>query len=312
VASIVTLTLNPAIDGACEADAVHPTRKIRTRNDRYNAGGGGINVARVVYRLGGDVRAVYLAGGATGIVLDELLDAVGIERLLRIPIAGHTRISLNVFERASGQEYRFVPEGPMVSTAEIDSCRAAMADIRCDYLVLSGSLARGVPETFYAELAKQSSARVIVDSSGPALKAAVEGGSIYLIKPSRGELEKLVGQPLLAIDDIERAATTLVQSGKCENVAVTLGHDGALLANAQGSFFLPAIPVNASSAVGAGDSFVGGMVFALAAGANIEAAFRHGLAAATATVLSPGTDLCQKAAVDRLLAQIPTSTPTIP
>jgi 6-phosphofructokinase 2 len=311
VASIVTLTLNPAIDGACEADAVHPTRKIRTRNDRYNAGGGGINVARVVQRLGGDVRAIYLAGGATGIVLDELLDAVGIERTC-IPIAGHTRISLNVFERASGQEYRFVPEGPMVSTAEINSCRVAMAGIQCDYMVLSGSLPRGVPETFYADLAGQSSARVIVDSSGPALNMAVEGGSIYLIKPSRGELEKLVGHALPAIDDIERAASSLVLSGKCENVAVTLGHDGALLANAQGSFFLPAIPVNASSAVGAGDSFVGGMVFALASGNSIEDAFRLGLAAATATVLSPGTDLCQKADVDRLLTQIATSTRAIP
>jgi 6-phosphofructokinase 2 len=123
VAAIVTLTLNPAIDGACEADAVHPTRKICTKNDRYNAGGGGINVARVVQRLDGDVRAVYLAGEATGIVLDELLDAAGIERL-RVPIAGQTRTSLNVFERASGQEYRFVPEGPMVSAAEIDACRA--------------------------------------------------------------------------------------------------------------------------------------------------------------------------------------------
>ena len=122
MAAIVTLTLNPAIDGACEADAVHPTRKICTKNDRYNAGGG-INVARVVSRLDGDVRAVYLAGEATGIVLDELLDAAGIERL-RVPIAGHTRTSLNVFERASGQEYRFVPEGPMVSAAEIDACRA--------------------------------------------------------------------------------------------------------------------------------------------------------------------------------------------
>jgi 6-phosphofructokinase 2 len=144
------------------------------------------------------------------------------------------------------------------------------------------------------------------------LHAAVEGGSIYLIKPSRGELEKLVGQMLPTIDDIERAASTLVQPGKCENVAVTLGPDGALLANAQGCFSLSAIPVNASSAVGVGDSFVGGMVFALAAGASIKEGFRRGLAAATATVLSPGTDLCQKADVDRLLAQIATSTPAIP
>lgn len=304
MASIVTLTLNPAIDGASEADAVHPTRKIRTRNDRYNPGGGGINVARVVTRLGGGVRAIYLAGGATGGVLDELLDKAGVERQ-RIPIDGHTRISLNVFERSSGQEYRFVPEGPVVSAAEIEACRKMLAGIECDYLVLSGSLPRGVPAGFYAELAARSSARVIVDSSGPALEAAVEGGSIYLIKPSRGELQKLVGRPLPAIQDIENAALSLVGSGKCVNVAVTLGHDGALLANAKGSFFLPAIPVNASSAVGAGDSFVGGMVFALACGDSIENAFRLGLAAATATVLSPGTDLCEKADVERLLAQIP-------
>jgi 6-phosphofructokinase 2 len=314
VGRIVTLTLNPAIDGACEADVVHPTRKIRTRNDRYNPGGGGINVARVVTRLGGNVRAVYLAGGATGGVLDELLDGAGIDRL-RVPMKGHTRISLNVFERASGQEYRFVPEGPMVSAAEIEACRKVMVGIECDYLVLSGSLPRGAPEGFYAELAAQSSARIIIDSSGPALKAAVEGGSIYLIKPSRGELEKLVGRPIPAMQDIEKAALSLVRSGKCANVAVTLGHDGALLANSKGSYFLPAIPVNASSAVGAGDSFAGGMVFALASGASMEDAFRMGLATATATVLSPGTDLCQKADVDRLLAQVPpltTSTPAIP
>lgn len=304
VGQVVTLTLNPTIDGASEAEVVHPTLKIRTRNDRYNPGGGGINVARVVSRLGGDVRAVYMAGGATGAVLDELLDAADIDRQ-RISIAGHTRISLNVFERASGQEYRFVPEGPMVSTADVDACRELFANINCDYLVLSGSLPRGAPDDIYAQLAAKSSARVIVDSSGPALKAAVDASSTFLIKPSRGELEKLCGRQLPTIEDIEKAALSLVETGKCENVAVTLGHDGALLANACGSFFLPAIPVNASSAVGAGDSFVGGMIHALASGQSMEEAFRLGLAAAAATVLSPGTDLCRKPDVERLLMQVP-------
>lgn len=305
---IVTLTLNPAIDGACEADAVHPTRKIRTRNDRYNPGGGGINVARVVGRLGGNVRAIYMAGGATGAVLDELMDTAGIERQ-RISIAGHTRISLNVFERASGLEYRFVPEGPIISAADVDACRELLADVDCDFLVLSGSLPRGAPVDFYAQLAQKSSARVIVDSSGPALKAAVDGGSIFLIKPSRGELERLCGHQLPTLDDIEKAALALVEAGKCENVAVTLGHGGALLANARGCFFLPAIPVAANSAVGAGDSFVGGMIHALALGQTVEEAFRMGLAAATATVLSPGTDLCRRTDVERLLMQVPATLP---
>jgi 6-phosphofructokinase 2 len=314
--SIVTLTLNPAIDGASEAQKVGPTHKIRTWNDRYNPGGGGINVARVVKRLGGNAKAVYLAGGATGDVMDSLLDRDAIDRR-RIDIEGHMRISLNVHEQDSGLEYRFVPEGPVISLAEAQACRDVMRTISCDYLVLSGSLPRGVPEIFYSDLAAMATscgARVLLDSSGPALKRTLENGHVFLAKPSRGELEKLTGKKLPAITDIVDAARNLVTANSCYNVAVTLGHEGALLVKDKGTFMLPALPVNASSAVGAGDSFVGGMVFALASGESIENAFRMGLATATATVLSPGTDLCQKADVERVLRQIPilTSTPTIP
>lgn len=313
--SIITLTLNPAIDGASEAQKVGPTHKIRTWNDRYNPGGGGINVARVVKRLGGNAKAIYLAGGATGGVMDSLLDRDEIDRQ-RIDIAGHTRISLNVHEQESGLEYRFVPAGPEVSTSEIDACRKVMEGVACDYLVLSGSLPRGISVGFYTELAAaNTSTQIILDTSGPALKCTLEKGNIFLVKPSRGEMEKIAGRPLPALADIANAARALVTGGQSQNVAVTLGHEGALLVNAEGEYLLPALPVDASSAVGAGDSFVGGMVFALASGEDINAAFRLGLAAATATVLSPGTDLCQKADVDRLLATIPrtaTSTPATP
>ncbi len=312
--SIVTLTLNPAIDGACEAQMVGPTHKIRTKNDRYNPGGGGINVARVVQRLGGKALAVYLAGGATGGVMDSLLDHHQIDRR-RIDISGHTRISLNVHEQESGLEYRFVPEGPEVSTAEIQACIDAVDCIKCDYLVISGSLPRGAPIDLYAILAAAAAkrgARVVLDTSGPALGAVLKGGDIFLVKPSRGEMEKLVGRPLPTISDIENAARTLIKAGQYQNVAVTMGHEGALLVHKDGAFGLPALPVKASSAVGAGDSFVGGMVFALASGSSIEEAFRLGLAAATATVLSPGTDLCQKSDVDRLLQQVPPAPTLMP
>lgn len=312
--SIATLTLNPAIDGACEAQMVGPTHKIRTKNDRYNPGGGGINVARVVQRLGGKALAVYLAGGATGGVMDSLLDDHQIDRR-RIDIAGHTRFSINVHERTSGLEYRFVPEGPEVSTAEIQACIDAVNSIKCDYLVISGSLPRGAPIDLYAILAAAAAkrgARVVLDTSGPALGAVLNGGDIFLVKPSRGEMEKLVGRPLPTISDIENAARTLIKAGQCRNVAVTMGHEGALLVHKDGAFGLPALPVKANSAVGAGDSFVGGMVFALASGKNIEEAFRLGVAAATATVLSPGTDLCQKSHVDRLLQQVPPAPTLMP
>ena len=110
---IVTLTPNPPIDGASEADAVRPIHKIRTSNERYDPGGGGVNVTRVLQELGGETLAIYLAGGATGAVLDDLLDHRGLTRR-RIPIEDHTRISHVVFERSSGLEYRFVPDGPEV------------------------------------------------------------------------------------------------------------------------------------------------------------------------------------------------------
>src|SRR3546814_385966 len=107
---IVTLTLNPAIDGAAEAERVRPIRKVRTWNERHDPGGGGINAARVVQELGGAASAIYLSGGTTGPVLDELVRSSGIESV-RIPIADPTRVSHTVHERSSGLAFRFVPAG---------------------------------------------------------------------------------------------------------------------------------------------------------------------------------------------------------
>ena len=101
---IITLTLNPAVDLACEADAVIPTRKVRTTTEQFDPGGGGINVARVVRELGGEALAVLLIGGGTGRFLQELLDEARVE-CLRIPVSGRTRIAVAVHERSSGLEY---------------------------------------------------------------------------------------------------------------------------------------------------------------------------------------------------------------
>src|SRR5687768_15807762 len=119
--AIVTLTLNPAIDGAAEAEQVRPIRKIRTSNERYFPGGGGINVARVVAELGGAAMAVYLSGGVPGPLFDDLFARTGIPAR-RVPIADHTRISHVVYERSSGLEYRFVPEGPNITDVEQNAC----------------------------------------------------------------------------------------------------------------------------------------------------------------------------------------------
>jgi 6-phosphofructokinase 2 len=302
---IATLTLNPAIDGASEADEVRPIRKVRTRNERYDPGGGGVNVSRVVRELGGETLSIYCAGGATGPVFDALLEAEGVPRL-RISIAGHTRISHTVFETSSGTEFRFVPEGPLLSAAECARVRDALASVDSDWLVASGSLPRGAAEDFYVDIAKLGrarGARVVLDTSGEPLKAAINAGGLTMVKPSLGEFETLVGRKLATHGEQEQAAMQIVSSGKVEALVVTLGHEGAFLAAAEGVFRMPALPVTAKSAVGAGDSFVAAMTFALARGRSTREAFVHGVAAGTAAVMTPGTELCRREDVERMFDQ---------
>jgi 6-phosphofructokinase 2 len=298
---IVTLTLNPSIDGAAQAASVHAVRKVRTSNERYDPGGGGINVSRVVRELGGPTFAVYLAGGVTGGLFDALLTAAAIPKQ-RIAIQDHTRISHAVFEQSSGLEFRFVPEGPLVEEAEWEACLEALSDIHCDYLVASGSLPRGVPEDFYAsvrELIERKGTRLVLDTSGQALRPALDQG-VHLVKPSLGELESLVGQELRQPEEQEDAVSDLVRRGAAEIVALTLGRDGALLATRGGVLRQKSPEVPVRSAVGAGDSFLAAMTLGLAEGRSPEDAFAYGMAAGAAAVLSPGTELCRREDVMRL------------
>jgi 6-phosphofructokinase 2 len=302
---VVTVTLNPSIDGSCEAETIRPVRKIRTTNERFDPGGGGINVARVVRELGGDAFAVYLAGQVTGDVLDRLVGEAGVP-FHRIHIGEPTRVSHVVYERASGKEFRFTPEGPVVEPDALERLLAFLGYLDLDLLVMSGSLPRGLPDDAIGQIAgfaKAHGARLLVDSSGAGLKAAAAAG-VYLLKPSAGELVQLVGRELPERRQQIAAARELVARGAAEVVAVSLGHEGALLVTAELAEHLPAPDVPVRSAVGAGDAFVGAMAAALAAGAAPRDAFARGVAAGTATVLTTGTGLCRRADVERLHAMI--------
>lgn len=301
--TIATLTMNPTIDVAYDVDRVFHTHKMRTLGENYDPGGGGINVARVFVRLGGHARCYYLSGGATGVALDGLLDLHQLVRQ-RIPIAGHTRVASTVHERESGKEYRFTPPGPTVSEAEWQACLEALADAPCDILVASGSLPPGVPSDFYARVCKvahERGKRFVLDSSGAALKEGLAGGGVLLVKPSAGELRQLTGRELETIADFEHAALAIVARGEAEIVAVTLGHRGAVLAYEGKTLFLPALAIEARSAVGAGDSFLATMVHALAGGCDTVEAFRRGMAGGAASVLTPGTGLAHPDDIARLL-----------
>ena len=303
-ARIVTLTLNPAIDISSEADVVRHTHKTRTYNEAIEPGGGGINVARVLHRLGADVRAMFLGGGMTGKVLDELMGRAGIDRQM-ISIAGDSRISLTVVETSTGHEFRFVPRGPDVNAAEGVSVLDEARSIDCDYFVASGSLPPGIAEDFYAKIGAVISARgarFVLDTSGAALQLALEAGGIFLVKPSRGEFESLAGRGLNK-NELAEEAQRLVASSKVENIAITLGRDGAILATRSGTLTSRAIPVEACSAVGAGDSFLAGMVYGFSLGCPAEQAFRAGLAAGAAAVLSCGSELAKPEDLSRLVGE---------
>lgn len=298
---ILTVTLNPAVDISSQTDVVFPTRKVRASGTRYDPGGGGINVARVVSELGGDAEAVFMAGGEIGSLLDRLLEDEGVRRRL-IPIAGQTRIDFVVQEQKTGLEYRFVAAGPTIGPDELKPCFEAVAAHRGGYVVASGSLPDGAPADTYvrmAELAATGGSRFVLDSSGEGLQATLAMSRVFLVKPSIGELEKFIGRKLDE-DGAAAAAANLVALGKAEMVAVTMGADGALLATSAGILRVPPIHVRVRSAVGAGDSFLGAMIWALSEGKDNEEAFRFGVAAGAAAVMTPGTALCRRGDVLRL------------
>jgi len=288
--TFVTLTLNPTVDVACDAAGVRPVHKIRTFSETYDPGGGGVNVARVLHELGADVTAVVSCGGVSGQLLEELLIESGVQ-CRPIHIADRTRICMTVQDVKAGQEYRFVPEGPLLSEPEWQAALAAAEQDDPDWLILSGSLPRGVPEDFYGTVARTASAkgqRVVVDSSGPALRGAL-GCGLALIKPSLGEFETLVGRQLRDPAAQEAAALDLVRSGAADRVAVTFGRDGALLATKDGVWREPPLNVPVRGAVGAGDSFLAAMVLSLARGDTPTQALAWGSAAGAAAVMNTGT-----------------------
>lgn len=304
--SIATLTLNPTIDVAFEVERVSPTDKMRTDVERSCPGGGGINVARVFARLGGDAHCYYLSGGALGAGFDGLVAQHGLVGT-RIAIAHETRVALAVLERASGQEYRFTPHGPHVAEHEWRDCLDRLAEADCRYFVASGSLPPGVPADFYARAAaimRERGIPMVLDTSGDALREGLAGGGLLLVKPSLREFQELVGRDVTSPGDVGDAASAIVAAGQTELIAVTMGDLGALLASREGVLHLPAIPIEAHSAVGAGDSFLAAMLHGLGEGKEPAEAFRYGMAAGAAAVLTPGTALAFPEDIDRLFCRL--------
>ena len=307
VPSVVTLTVNPCVDESATVPRVIPNHKLRCGVPRYEPGGGGINVARAIRRLGGNVLAVYPAGGPTGDLLERLLADEGISQC-RLHVGGWTRQNLNAFEESTGRQFRFVFPGPTLAAAEWEACLSRI-EAQTPFprlLVGSGSLPPGVPPDFYARLAalaRRRGARFILDASGEGARLAIAEG-VYLLKPSLAEFQILTG-----LEDAEETrllseSSRLIAAGGCEVIVLSLGRAGALLVTAQARerWVGPTVPVR--STVGAGDSMLAGIVWKLDAGHSIRDAVRFGVAAAAASVMNAGTELCRREDAERLVAQV--------
>jgi len=306
VSMIVTLTMNPALDIATSTDRVVPTHKLRCSPPRYDPGGGGINVARAVHALGGDTVAIFPVGGPAGEMIHHLLDQEDV-RHYPIAIAGFTRESLAVEDRQTGEQFRFILPGPEVSEADQERCldQLSVMAAEADFIVASGSLPLGVREDFYArvaQLAQMLGKRFVLDTSGGALKQA--GYGIYLLKPSLRELQDLVGREIATPFEQEKAAREVIEQGCSEIVVLSLGAEGALLVTAQECERFAAVPVDARSTVGAGDSMLAGVVLGLSREMPLREAVRFGLAAGAAALLGSGTQLCRRSDVERLYQPI--------
>ncbi|WP_137146886.1 1-phosphofructokinase family hexose kinase [Mycolicibacterium sp. CR10] len=299
--TIVTLTMNPALDIATGADVVRPTDKIRCAGSTYDPGGGGINVARTAQELGAPVSAIFPAGGHTGNLVTNLVHDARVP-LRRISIAETTRESFTINERTTGMQYRFVLPGPRLT---LDEQRQCLDELRleaasAEFVVASGSLPPGVPPDWYqrvADICREVGTLLVLDTSGGGLTHVTNG--VFLLKPSIRELRECSGSELATEAEQLAAARDLVDRGVAQAVVVSLGADGALLATAEHSQRFSAIPVHAVSGVGAGDAMVAAIVVAMSRGWTLTEAVRFGIACGTASLLTPGTGTCSREDVER-------------
>ncbi len=299
---IITVALNPAIDKSASVAHVVAEHKLYCTPPRFEPGGGGVNVSRAIKKLGGNSQLFYPAGGLTGKRLQELLDEEGLNHR-PFPIEGMIRESLVILEESTGRQYRFGMPGPKLRKKEWEQFLQELSAMEPppDYVVASGSLPRGVPPDFYAQIArvgKKKGTKTIVDVSGKALKEALEEG-VFLIKPNVREFRELVGEEIKE-SQIKAEAQKMVDSGRCEVLVISLGAAGALAVSKDFAERIvpPTVPI--ISKVGAGDSMVAGIVFGLARGKPLRESILFGVAAGTAAVMTPGTELCRREDAERL------------
>ena len=306
---IVTITFSPCIDKSTSIASLIPEKKLKCTIPKLEPGGGGINVARAIKKLGGEAIAIFPSGGYTGKYFNHLLKIENIPSVI-IETDNETRENFIVLDKETNNQFRFGMPGIELKENEWMSVLKALEELKdVEFIIASGSLPPGVPPGVYAQISKiaeRKNSKYIVDTSGEALNYVVEEGA-YLLKPNLGELASLAGKNEIKPGDAKEIAATIINAGKCEVMVVSMGVAGAMLVTKDMvETFMPP-PVIKQSTVGAGDSMVAGIVFCLSLGKNISEAVQYGVACGTAATMHPGTELCKKEDADRLYTLILTN-----
>lgn len=305
--SVLTITLNPSVDKSSSVSNIIPEKKLRCNSPKYEAGGGGINVSRALKKLGVNSDAFFTSGGRTGKLLEGLLQGEQVN-IRPFYVTAETRENFTVLDTSNNKQYRFGFPGELLTKEEQNEILNSVEVVNPfpDFVVISGSLPAETDSNFMKQLVKMcksKESKVIIDTSGEALKTSVEEG-VFLIKPNIGELASLVGKDKLEETDVDQAAQLIISQGKAEVVVVSLGSQGAVLFSASEKIRIEAPHVEVKSTVGAGDSMVAGMISVLVKGGDYKKVLSMGIACGSATTMAEGTGLFIKENVERLYKEI--------
>lgn len=303
---IITLTLNPAIDQTLVLPRFVAGDTLRVKASRFDPGGKGINVSRVIRELGGESVAMGFAPGSLGRYIEQTLEAQGIACDF-VHTKGQTRTNITILDESRHLHTILSEPGPFTEPKYVDELAARLRRRwrSGDWLVVAGSIPPPLSGNVYSDIiqeAARAGVHTVLDADGEAL-AAGAAAHPDMLKGNRRELERLLGRHL---DDEESTlqGAREVQARGVRQVVVTRGREGAVAVNGERCWRGIAPRVRAVSAVGSGDAFLAGVVLALSRGGGIEDALALGVAAGTASVLNPGTELCHRREVDILLPRV--------
>ena len=306
MSSIYTVTLNPALDKTVRVPNFAVDQVNRITWIRQDAGGKGINVSKVIAKLGGESTTIAVLAGQTGQWIADALVENNI-KVQAIAVPGETRTNLKVVDTESGTNTDINEPGPEVTNSVLEQ---ALVDVISktsagDIVVLSGSLPRGASVDTYGRWTsalRNAGLKVYLDADGAALSAGLEQKP-YFTKPNDHELSAMLNRELTNVDEIAAAASEIVAGG-IDTVCVSMGGNGAVYASANEVWYASPVKVKVGSTVGAGDSVVAAFAFADARGLSTEDTLRLAMATGAANVMESGTQAAERSVVDSLIEKV--------